>query len=183
LLLSREFRLDIDYDHLVIAVGTAPNTFGIPGVQEHAMFLKELPHGVKVRQEILQRLEQATLAHVADRDEDVRRLLSVAIVGGGPTGVEFAAEMADWIRSDLKISFPNVADRLKITLIEALPAILPMFEKPISDNVKQHLASLGVEVRTETMVKGVDNESITLERNRLWTTVCLCGLLGWVRAP
>jgi len=87
---DQETLLDVPYDHLVVAVGAQPNTFGIEGVQENAMFLKELSHALAVRQRILDRLEQATIAFWAGRHDDVSRLLSIAIVGGGPTGVEFA---------------------------------------------------------------------------------------------
>jgi len=157
-----ETTLQISYDHLVIAVGAQPNTFGIPGIEDHAMFLKELPHATAVRQRILQRLEQATIAHLAGRPEEVERLLSIAVVGGGPTGVEFAAEMADFINTDVKHSFPQIGDKLKVTLVEALPELLPMFDLAIGQHVKKHLSSVGVDVRTSTMVQSVDDKTIHL---------------------
>merc|ERR1719230_45843 len=69
--------MDLPYDHLVCAVGTQPNTFGIPGVQENALFLKELDHGLAVRERILDQLERAMIAHAAGRLDEVRRLLNI----------------------------------------------------------------------------------------------------------
>jgi NADH:ubiquinone reductase (non-electrogenic) len=175
-----ETRIEVPYDHLIVAVGAQPNTFGIQGVQEHAMFLKELNHGTIVRQRILDRLEQASIAYRAGRHEDVSRLLSVAIVGGGPTGVEFAAELADFIKRDVTRSFPTIASQLKVTLIEALPQLLPMFTSEIGDNVKKHLASIGVNVLTETMVKGVDSNTITLATKSGEKSTLDYGAMVWV---
>merc|ERR1712176_787583 len=172
--------LDIPYDHLVVAVGAQPNTFGIPGVQENALFLKELDHGLTVRQRILERLEQATIADKAGRSEDVGKLLSIAVVGGGPTGVEFAAEVADFINNDVKSSFPKIADRVKVTLVEALPGILPMFDESIGGEVKSHLNSVGVDVRTSTMVKGVDSNTISLAKKSGEVEELDYGVLVWV---
>lgn len=175
-----ETALKIPYDHLVVAVGAQPNTFGIPGVEEHAMFLKELDHGLAVRQRILAQMERANVAYLAGRNDDVRKLLSIAVVGGGPTGVEFAAEVADFINTDVKTSFPNIADELQVTLIEALPQLLPMFKPSVGNNVKTHLSSLGVNVRTETMVKKVDDRVLSLANKSGEEEQVDYGLLVWV---
>merc|ERR1712032_616808 len=127
--------VNVPYDHLVVAVGTQPNTFGIPGVEENALFLKELDHGLAVRERILDQLERAVIEHAAGRFEEVRRLLTIAVVGGGPTGVEFAAEVADLVHSDLKRSFPTVAYKMNVILVEAQSELLSMFEKPIGQHV------------------------------------------------
>lgn len=177
---NQETDLKISYDHLVIAVGTQPNTFGIPGVEENAMFLKELDHGLSVRKRILERLEQAMLAHAAGCQEEVSRLLSIAVVGGGPTGVEFAAEVIDFVNSDVKHSFPTVADKLQVTLVEALPQILPMFDGEIGQKVNEHLNHVGVDVRTDTMVKNVDGKTITLARKSGEVGTLDYGVLVWV---
>merc|ERR550514_445489 len=173
-------QLDIPYDHLVLAVGTQPNTFGIPGVQEHAMFLKELDHGLSVRQRILERLEQADVARMAGRTDEVSRLLSVVVVGGGPTGVEFAAEMADFVATDVKRSFPQVAGDVKVSLVEALPGLLPMFDEKVGEYVKAHLSNMGVKVLTETVVKQVDGRAVSLKAKAGETQTLDYGMLVWV---
>jgi len=177
---DQETLLDVPYDHLVVAVGAQPNTFGIPGVQENAMFLKELKHGLAVRERILDRLEHATIAFWAGRHEDVSRLLSIAVVGGGPTGVEFAAELADFVNTDVKKSFPKVADKIKISLIEALPGLLPMFTQDIGEHVRKHLEKFGVDVLTETMVKEADGTTITLKKKGGEMDTLDYGALVWV---
>jgi NADH:ubiquinone reductase (non-electrogenic) len=175
-----EMTARIPYDHLVVAVGTQPNTFGIPGVQQHALFLKELDHGLVVRQRLLDQLEKAVLAHATGRFDEVRRLLTIAVVGGGPTGVEFAGEVADLVNSDLVRSFPAVAHQISVTLVEAQPDVLAMFEKSIGEHVKDHLTSIGVAVRTSTMVKLVDDVSITLQTTSGETETMGYGMLVWV---
>jgi NADH:ubiquinone reductase (non-electrogenic) len=175
-----ETKIEVPYDHLVIAVGTQPNTFGIAGVQENALFLKELNHGTEVRKKLLERLEQASIAQKAGNNEDVDRLLTVAVVGGGPTGVEFCAELADFISTDIKRSFPNVAHKMKVHLVEALPGLLSMFDPKIGEHVTKHLVSVGVDVKTETMVKGVDGTTITLGKKSGSTSTLDYGMLVWV---
>jgi len=177
---NSEIQLDVPYDHLVIAVGTQPNTFGIPGVQENAMFLKELTHGIAVRKRILENMEIASIAKRAGRPEEVERLLSIAVVGGGPTGVEFCAELADFINNDVRRSFPDIVDNMKVTLVEALPQLLPMFNRSIGDSVKNHLNSVGVAVRTETMVKNVDSRVISLGKKDTEDEQFDYGMLVWV---
>jgi NADH:ubiquinone reductase (non-electrogenic) len=172
--------LEISYDHLVVGVGAKPNTFGIPGVQEHAMFLKELDHGLKVRQRILERLEQAEIARMAGDHDKVKQLLTMVVVGGGPTGVEFAAEIADFVHNDLKISFPHVWDKLQINLVEALPGLLPMFEDSVGTHVKKHLSNVGIKVHTETMVKQVDQSRVMLKKKSGDIETMEMGALVWV---
>src|SRR5204862_4504366 len=91
---SGENLFTADFDHLVIAVGAINNTHGVPGVEEHAFFLKELRDARAIRQRIIQRFEEAAFPGVSP--EEQQRLLRLVVVGGGPTGVEFAAEMHDF---------------------------------------------------------------------------------------
>merc|ERR1712176_934007 len=100
--------LDVPYDKLVVAVGAQPNTFGIPGVEENAMFLKELDHALAVKKLIFEKMERANLAIQAGRADEAEKLLSIVVVGGGPTGVEFSAEVVDFINTDVRRSFPNI---------------------------------------------------------------------------
>merc|ERR1711957_552915 len=144
------------------------------------MFLKELDHALAVRHRILDRLERAMIAHAAGRMDEVRRLLSIVVVGGGPTGVEFAAEVADLINSDLKRSFPLVAGEMRLTLVEAQSELLTMFQKSIGDHVKQHLEHVGITVRTQTMVKSVDDVSMHLKTTAGDSEVMDYGMLVWV---
>jgi NADH:ubiquinone reductase (non-electrogenic) len=175
-----ELCLDVPYDNLVVAVGAQPNTFGIPGVEENAMFLKELDHALAVRKLILEKMERANLAIQAGRADEAEKLLSIVVVGGGPTGVEFAAEVVDFINTDVRRSFPNIVDKMKVTLVEALPQLLPMFGNSIGEGVSKHLSSIGVDVRTETMVKNVDSHRLSLGTKSGEDKKLDYGVLVWV---
>ena len=82
---------DMKYDILVVAVGAENNTFNIPGVQEHAHFLKEVLDARRIRSAISDAFESAMIP--SQSIEEKKRLLHFVVVGGGPTGVEFAAEV------------------------------------------------------------------------------------------
>lgn len=104
----------IDYDQLVIAVGCTSNSFGIPGVYEHTFFMKEIADARAVRQRIISNFERCLYPRVAV--EEQKKLLHFVIVGGGPTGVEFGAELYDFITRDVARLYPSEAEHVKVTL-------------------------------------------------------------------
>ncbi|CAF1540345.1 unnamed protein product, partial [Didymodactylos carnosus] len=113
----------IKYDLLIVAIGSANNTFNTPGVEEHAHFLKEITDARRLRSAISDAFESAMSP--GQSEENRKRLLHFVIVGGGPTGVEFAAELADYVQQDLKYYFPYlVANDVKISLIQSSDHIL-----------------------------------------------------------
>jgi NADH:ubiquinone reductase (non-electrogenic) len=150
---------DISYDYLVMAVGAKPNTFGIPGVYEHASFLKEVPDSQEIRQKVLHNIELA--AALPKGDSERQRLLSFVVVGGGPTGVEFAGELQDFVDQDLVKWYPGVAEEINVTLVEALPNILNMFNKDLIKYAQDTFEEEKIALRLKTMVKKVDNKVIT----------------------
>ena len=163
---------ELPYDHLVIGVGAEPNTFNIPGVKENAFFMKELPDAMKLRRKILDTLELASSAKLAGRDDQVKDLLTFVIVGGGPTGVEFAAEFSDFVNSDVQRLYEGLRnDPVKITLVEAFPNILNVFKKDIGQKVEEKLKERGVDVLTNTMVTGATKDSVTLKSKGVETTM------------
>lgn len=93
--ISQRVQVTIPYDVLVIGVGARNNTFNIVGVEENLFFLKELGEARSIRQRIIQNVEMATFGGVSQAER--RRLLSFVIIGGGPTGVEFSAELHDFV--------------------------------------------------------------------------------------
>ena len=107
----------LSYDKLVVAVGSPCNTFGTPGVRQHAVFLKEIDDALKVRASIADLLETASLPGVCD--DEKRNMLSILVVGGGPTGVEFAAEVHDFLKEDVPKLYPSVKDFVSITIIQS----------------------------------------------------------------
>ncbi|KAF2723640.1 FAD/NAD(P)-binding domain-containing protein [Polychaeton citri CBS 116435] len=144
---------EVPFDMLVVGVGAENATFGIPGVREHGCFLKEVGDAQKIRKRIMDCVETATFKDQSP--EEVKRLLHMVVVGGGPTGVEFAGELQDFFESDLKKWVPEITDNFHVTLVEALPNVLPMFSKNLIDYTEQTFKEETIEIRTKTMVKEV----------------------------
>ncbi|KAI0834818.1 FAD/NAD(P)-binding domain-containing protein [Hypoxylon sp. FL0890] len=138
---------DVEYDKLIIAVGAYSQTFGIEGVREHANFLRDVGDARKIRMKILQNFEKAALPITTD--EDRKKLLHFAVVGGGPTGIEFAAELHDLIRDDLRKTYPDLMKFLCITVYDVAPKVLPMFDKTLADYAMERFNREGIQVKTQ----------------------------------
>lgn len=143
----------LNYNYLVIAVGAVNKTFGIPGVLEHAHFLKELADARAIRQRIIENFERASTPLIPE--EERKRLLHFIVVGGGPTGVEFAAELHDFMEEDLQDAFPNLISEARITIVEASKALLNTFDQKLSEYTMKRFARAKIEVRIGTLVKEV----------------------------
>ncbi|XP_047327332.1 external alternative NAD(P)H-ubiquinone oxidoreductase B2, mitochondrial-like [Impatiens glandulifera] len=154
----------VDYDFLVIAVGARVNTFNTPGVVEHCHFLKEVEDAQRIRKTVIEKFEEASLPSLSD--EERKTILHFVVVGGGPTGVEFAAELHDFVKEDLTKLYPKVKDIVKITLLEAADHILNMFDKRITAFAEEKFHRDGIDLKTGSMVVKVsDKEISTKERN------------------
>ncbi|KAF2743382.1 alternative NADH-dehydrogenase [Sporormia fimetaria CBS 119925] len=152
---------EVPFDMLVVGVGAENATFGIPGVREHGLFLKEVGDAQRIRNRIMDCCETATFK---DQDpEEVKRLLHMVVVGGGPTGVEFAGELQDFFNSDLKKWIPDIKENFHVTLVEALPNVLPMFSKQLIDYTEKTFQEETITIRTKTMVKNVTDKYIEAE--------------------
>lgn len=155
---SEDITTSLQYDYLVVGVGAQPSTFGIPGVAEHSTFLKEVSDSIKIRRRLMEVIEAANI--LPKDDPERKRLLSIVVCGGGPTGVEVAGELQDYIDQDLRKWMPEVASELKVTLVEALPNVLNMFNKKLVDYTKQVFQDTNIDLRTNTMVKKVDDKAV-----------------------
>jgi len=145
----------LEFDHLIIALGSATADFGVKGVSEFALGMKSVHEALIIRAEVMRHFED--LCRI---DDDSTFELSV--VGGGPTGVEMAGAIAELIRGPLKSDEPKVAARMHVRLIEAGPRLLPSFDAKLSSRTKVDLEKLGVEVLLETAVQEVTSSEITL---------------------
>ncbi|KAI7014444.1 external NADH-ubiquinone oxidoreductase-like protein [Hortaea werneckii] len=152
---------EVPFDMLVVGVGAENATFGIPGVKEHGCFLKEVNDAQKIRKRIMDCVETATFKD--QTPEEVRRLLHMVVVGGGPTGVEFAGELQDFFENDLRKWIPEITNNFHVTLVEALPSVLPMFSKQLIDYTEQTFKEETIDIRTKTMVKNVTETYIEAE--------------------
>ncbi len=141
------------WDTLVLAVGARTSFFGNADWEKHMLGLKTLEDAQGVRRRVLSNLERA------ERTDDVaerRILMTVAIVGGGPTGVELAGAFADLIHRSMKDEFRHIdTSKLRVLLIENSERILEAYDPDQSEYARQRLESLGVEVLTGTRVAEV----------------------------
>lgn len=155
------------FDYLVLAAGAKTGFFGNDQWEENSLGLKSLADAQDIRRKILSNLERAeSTKDYAERE----RLMTIAIVGGGPTGVELAGACADLIHRSLKSNFRRIdTSKLRVILIENSPKILEHYDPEQSDYAKTRLQHLGVEVRNETRVtdvlkgKLILNDGSTLE--------------------
>ena len=146
----------LEFDHLIVALGSATADFGVVGVNEHALGMKSVHEAIGIRAEVMRRFEDLC------RFEDQTRL-SLSVVGGGPTGVEMAGALAELKRGPLKNDEANAAEHIDIYLIEAGPRILPMFSEKLSARAKKDLEKLGVKVLLNTAVQEVKPRQILVK--------------------
>jgi NADH dehydrogenase len=152
-------RRSFAYDTLVIAVGSVSNDFGTPGVAEHCWFLDSLPEAERFQKRLLETLLRAGTHKPGEAGGDP---LQVAIVGGGATGVELAAQLHEVARQVVQYGFDELdpEHRLHLTLLEASPRILAALPEHLSRDATAELESLGVRVRANSRVVEVTQDGI-----------------------
>jgi NADH:ubiquinone reductase (non-electrogenic) len=163
----------LNYDELVIAVGSVAHTYNVPGVATHALFLKELADARAIRQRIIECFEQAAQPGIPVAERD--RLLHFVVVGGGPTGIEFAAEMHDFVVDDLARPYRALLPHVRLTLLEAGNAILNTFDATLSAYTARIFRRQHIDIRTETPVVEVSEGSVRLADG----SSLPCGLVVW----
>lgn len=162
----------IQFDQLVLAPGAQYNYFGNDAWAEHAPGLKTLSDALKVRERILQSLEEAEQLE----DPQVRQpYLTYVIIGGGPTGVEMAGAIAEIAKRSMRNGFRNVKEEeIRIFLLEAAPNILNGFPEPLGDSGREMLEELGVKVLRGTPVIKIEQDRVHLKlgsihsKNIIW---------------
>lgn len=127
---------EVEFDALVIACGAQAATYGVPGVERYTFPLKQLSDARLIRQRLVQVFERASSPFTSD--EEKRRLLHIVVVGGGPTSIEFAAELHDFLRSDAARLYPDLTGLCRVSLVEAGPRVLGSF----SQNLAEYTMSL-----------------------------------------
>lgn len=158
---------EVEYDKLIIAVGVKTNTFGIESITKAAQekdsifFLKHLEHARAIRSNIINSFEKASIPNVSEAEK--RRLLSFLVVGGGPTSCEFTAELHDFVKQDVNRLYHNLLPFVKITLVEAGPALLGPFDKALQDYAHGLFRKRDIDVRLGTAVIGVEDFSAAVD--------------------
>jgi len=164
---------DIAYDFLVIALGAKTSYFGHNEWAEHTLGLKSLDDGMAIRKKVLLAFEEAESASDA---EQAAKLLTMIVVGGGPTGVEMAGSLAELSRVVLKEDFRNIdTTQAKVHLVEAGPKLLPMFPGELPDYTRKRLEKMGVTVHLNCMVKEVGAGYVIAGDQRIESNIVIWG--------
>jgi NADH dehydrogenase len=167
------------YDYLILAVGSAAHFFGIEGAADHSFQLKTLEQAIGLRNHILSRFEGALCESDATRRQ---QMLTFAIVGGGPTGVELAGALAELVRGPLVRDYPALDfQEVHILLLEATDHLLSNLPARLQTYALARLRRMGVEVHLQATVKLVTPQAVTLLDGRmipLETVIWTAGVRG-----
>jgi NADH dehydrogenase len=170
--------LVLDYDGLVIAVGSVTNYYGVPGAEANTRPFKTVVDAMTLRARVVELFE---MAEQAESPEQRRRLLSFAIVGGGVTGVEVAAELTDMMRDTLMPRYPSLQPSdVTLTILEGGSRVVGTALPAHSEYVMRFLVRRGVMVRLNARVEGVEPRAVRLaggERLEAFTIVWTAGVL------
>jgi len=143
----------LNFDYLIVALGSATNDFGITGVADNTLGMKTVNEALAIRSEIMRRFEDLC------RFEDETKF-SIAVIGGGPTGVEMAGAIAELKRGPLTSDNEAAARNIDVYLVEAGSRVLPALSPKLSERTKKDLEKLGVKVLTNAAVKEVKPRQI-----------------------
>lgn len=150
---------ELAYDNLVIATGTTSNYFGMENIQKYSLPMKTIDDAIALKNTLLQRLEDATLC----TDPVMRkRMTTIVVAGGGPTGVELAGMLAELRQNIFKKDYPELADLpFDIFLVDGLPTLLaPMSQKSQSYTLNS-LTKMGVNVKLNKRVVDFDQNKVS----------------------
>ena len=155
----------LTYDYLVLALGGTTSYFGHPDWEVHAPGMKSLDDALRIRSQVLLAFEKAE----TEPDPLVRkRLMTLVVVGGGPTGVELAGAFAELTRTVLRADFRHIdPGQARVILVEAGPRLLAHLSEESSENARRQLELLGVEVRTNCPVENLQSELVELTGERI----------------
>lgn len=163
----------LTYSKLIIAVGSQANDFGTPGVAEHCYMIDSRRQADGFNQELRLRLLQTITQNIP---------LDIAIVGGGATGVELAAELIQLVETSIAYGATGLKERISVTLIESSPRLLAAFPENISDETKTRLQSIGIKVLTDTKVNAATAEGLELADGQKLNASLMVWAAG-VKAP
>jgi len=143
---------ELEWDYLVMALGSTTNFFGMADVEENSLTLKSLSDAVTIHNRILDNYEAA----LREKDEQRRReLLTFVVVGGGPTGIELAAAIQDFVSKSLIRDYPCLISQTRVLLVEAQDALLSGLGAKVSELAVRRLRSRGIEVLLKTRITKV----------------------------
>jgi NADH dehydrogenase len=170
----------LDYDHLVIALGSVTNFYDLPGLADLAIPMKSLHDAIRLRAQILRHLEAA---NAENNTRELHSLLTFVVVGGGFAGVETVAALNDFIREVLPF-YPNLREGMcKVTLVHSGRLILPELGEDLGGYTQKVLAGRGVDIRLNTRVQSVTQNKVTLSDGTSISSRTLVWTAGIVPSP
>jgi NADH dehydrogenase len=150
----------VDYDVLVVASGSITNYYGKTSVANHALGLKDLGEALRLRNHVLEAFERATTESDLARRQQI---LTFCIVGAGPTGVEYAGALGEFVRLVVPAEYPELDPAsVRIILLEGGDRVLPTFTRRLSEYARRELELRGVDVRLGVLVDSADDAGIVL---------------------
>lgn len=171
----------ISYDYLIIATGSQNNFFNFEPVKDKLLTLKSIPDALNLRSFIFQNLEKAM---EDNQKEPLDEILNIAIVGGGPAGIELAGALAEMKRYVIPKDFPGLdVSKMSINLYEASPKLLSVMSSNASEKSEVYLKELGINVFLNAKVNSYDGGTITLADNTTFTTDTVIWTAGVKGAP
>ncbi len=154
---------EFPYDQLVVALGGEPAYFGIPGVQEHAISMKGIRTAEEIRNRVIERYEEYSLA----RGDVPQSKLTFVVIGGGATGVETASEIHSLVHDTISPDYPNInPNRVKVVLIDRGKQVLKELDPALRKAARRKLAELQIEVFNGVTAKEVTGEKVVLADGR-----------------
>lgn len=169
----------VNYDYLVIAIGTDTNFYGMAHIHEKAIPMKSVAEALSLRNTLLQNFEDAL---TNSSDDELEGLLNIVIVGGGPTGVEISGTLAEMRRSVLPKDYPELDfHKMEIYLLEAGSKLLNGMSVRSSDKATEYLEKLGVKIRLNAQVSDYDGKTVLMHNGnsiRTNTLVWAAGVAG-----
>lgn len=152
---------EYSFDILVLATGADTNFFGNQQLVDHTFPMKSTVEALQIKYRLLQNMEDALYAKT---EEDLEKLLTIVVVGGGPTGVEMSGAIADMRRFVLPKDYPEIDfAKMKIYLLEGGPETLSTMSEKSSNDSMNYLEKLGVILKTNTIVKNYDGKTVTMQ--------------------
>lgn len=171
-------KVELEYDFLIISIGGAQNFYGIRGAKEFSLPLNDLKDSIEINRRILEAFQ---IANCVTDTETRKRILTFAVVGAGPTGVEFSSDLHDWIYGALLEEFTNVgSDDIKICMIEAGRDILPFSNEETREAAKKKIFEKKIEIIKGSPVIRVEKDKLIFKDSEIntFTTVWTAGVKG-----
>lgn len=165
----------IEYDYLVLAAGASANYFGVDGAKEHSIPVKNLSNAIHLRSHILGQFEKAQKKPKLI-DEGI---LNFVVVGGGPTGVETSGALVELFDHVLRWDFSEeLVEEAQVMLLEMMPNLLSPYESSLQTYTREALEKRGVDVRLETTVNRVTEDTVHLQDDEVIPTQTLIWAAG-----